>query len=403
MPKPEHEPLGNSQLPQAGLPLWNLGFRPFFMGAAYFGALSVALWIYIYRSGAALYPQTVSPSLWHAHELLFGYVLAVIAGFLLTATKNWTGKQTLHRAPLAWLFFLWLAARLSLLVGAIPLAISAALDLAFIVWLFIAIAGPIIAARQKRQYAILGKLVFLLCCNALFYLDALGAINGVAYPAIYTTLYVVIGLILMMSRRLIPFFVEAGVGYKIQLRNSTTVDLASLFVFLGFFLCEVFFPSSGYQYFFAGLLVPILSIRAWWWYTPGVLKKPLLISLYLAYLGIVFGFVLFALVPLTAITPLLAVHMLTIGGIGLVTVSMMARVSWGHSGRNIQEPPKILGWIFTGLLLAALTRVLAPLFSKLSYPEWVVFSASLWVVSLLCFALVYTPIWLRQRIDRQYG
>lgn len=388
---------------QVGAPLWNLGFRPFFMGAAYFGALSIALWVWTYRYGIAIYPDSISASLWHAHELLYGYALAVITGFLLTATKNWTGQQTLHRAPLAGLFFLWLAARISLMVSAVPLSVSAVLDLAFNSWLFLAIALPIIATRQKKQYAIVGKLIFLLVCNSLFYLEALGFLAEVARPAVYVTLYVIIGLILMMCRRLIPSFIESGVGYKVTLRNSTPIDLASLLLFLGFFTAECFFATTGYQYIFAGLLVPILTIRAWWWFTPGILTKPMLLSLYGAYLAMVVGFTLFALVPISPVTPLLAMHALTISGIGLITVSMMARVSLGHSGRNVNEPPKVMAYVFIGLVLAALVRVVGPLLWLSAYQSWIIISASLWIFCLLAFALTYTPIWLRPRVDGRYS
>ncbi|MEH6609326.1 MAG: NnrS family protein [Halioglobus sp.] len=388
---------------QMGAPLWNLGFRPFFMGAAYFGALSVVLWAWSYRYGIPIYPNSISPSLWHAHELLYGYALAVIAGFLLTATKNWTGQQTLHRAPLAGLFFLWLAARLSLLTGVIPLALSAALDVLFNTWLFMAIAIPIIGTRQKKQYAILGKLIFLLVCNCLFYLEALGLMSDVARPTMHVTLYVIIGLVLMMCRRLIPFFIEAGVGYKVTLQNSTQMDLASLFLFLGFFIAECFFNVTGYQYVFAALLIPVLAIRAWWWFTPGIFGKPMLLSLYGAYLAIVFGFTLFALVPISSVTPLLAMHVLTIGGIGLITVSMMGRVSLGHSGRSIHEPPKAFAYLFIGLAMAAVVRVAGPLLFVSAYQQWILLSAVLWVLSLLTFAVVCTPIWLRPRVDGKYG
>jgi uncharacterized protein involved in response to NO len=388
---------------QVGAPLWNLGFRPFFMGAAYFGALSIALWAWSYRYGVPVYPGVLSPSLWHAHELLYGYAVAVIAGFLLTATKNWTERQTLYRAPLVGLFVLWLAARLSLLVGVIPLAFSAALDILFNALLFTAIAVPLIATRQTKQYAILGKLIFLLVCNSLFYLDALELMSGVARQSIYVTLYVIIGLILMMGRRLIPFFIERGVGYKLTLKNSKPIDVASLILFLGFFIVECFFTASGVQTVFAGLLVPILAIRAWWWFTPGILRKPMLLSLYGAYLAIVSGFGLFALVPVSSVTPLLAMHVLTIGGIALITVSMMARVSLGHSGRSIHEPPKLLSYIFIGVVLATVLRVAGPLLFVSAYQQWILLSSIVWVICYLSFAVLFTPVWLRPRVDGQYG
>lgn len=385
-----------------GYAIWNLGFRPFFFGASWFAAFNMLLWLWIYRTGVQVYPAAFGQTLWHAHELLFGYATAVIAGFLLTASKNWTGRQTLHRTPLACLFVLWLAARIMLITPGVPPWIPALLDISFNAWLLIAVSVPIIATRQSRQYAILGKLIFVLACNTLFYADLLGLTEGFARPAMFTMLYVVVGLILMMCRRLIPFFVERGVGYPVTLKNSRVADLASLFLFLGFFVAEVFFTGSSWVAIFAGLLVPVLAIRAWWWYTPGVFSKPLLWSLFIAYLAIVLGFLLYALVPF-GVMPSLAMHALTVGGIGLITVAMMARVSWGHSGRNIQSPPKVLGWIFAGLAVSLLARVLGPMFLPQAYLVWILLAGALWSASCLVFAASYTPVWLGPRTDGRYG
>ncbi|MDC1287965.1 NnrS family protein [Gammaproteobacteria bacterium] len=385
------------------LPIWNLGFRPFFLGAAYFGAASISVWLWTVQGGTQLYPVGLAASYWHAHEMLFGYAAAVIAGFLLTATRNWTGRQTLHRAPLAALFTLWLLARVTLLLDAVPPWCSAALDIAFNIWLLAAVATPIIAERQLRQYPILGKLVFLLACNLVFYAELLGYVSGLARTALYVTLYVIIGLILMMCRRLIPAFTQSGVGYAKAPRNSRKIDLASLLLYLGFFVAEVFFTGSRWSALFAGVLAPVLAVRACWWFTPGILRKPLVWGLHLAYLSLVAGFALFALVPFTGVSGSLAMHTMTVGGVGLVTVAMMARVSWGHSGRDLQHPPVLLAGIFSLLLLAAISRVAGPMLTSGYYNVWLLLAGVFWVAALLSFALRYTPVWLSARPDGKYG
>ncbi|MBT8137420.1 MAG: NnrS family protein [Gammaproteobacteria bacterium] len=385
----------------AGLAIWNLGFRPFFLGAGLFAAVGMALWLVVYGIGVPLYPPGVALTQWHAHEMLFGYTLAVIAGFLLTAVKNWTGLQTPHRAPLAGLFVLWLVARVANHSGAAMLAIGTAADLLFNGLLIVAITLPVARSGQWKQMAVVGKLILLALLNVLFYLDAWDQFDRGAFFAVYGAFYTVLALILMMMRRLIPFFVERGVDVK--LKNSKFLDLASLVLFVELMISELFGIWVGPTLWVAAALFVIHLVRLVMWYTPRIWRRPLLWSLYLAYAMIVAGFALFALTPWLGVPKLLALHAFAVGGMGIVTLGMMSRVSLGHTGRDLHEPPLLVAIGCVLVAGAALVRVIGPLVDAAHYTVWVDVSGGLWILGFAGFAAAYAPILLRPRVDGRYG
>ena len=220
--------------------IFNLGFRIFFLGAGFFAVISIALWSAIYLFNIAIPIDAVSSFQWHAHEMIYGYAVAVIAGFLLTAVKNWTGVQTLYGKPLMLLFFLWLGARVLFLFGTMYIEIAAIVDSLFLLLLAVAIAYPIIKVKQWGQMGILSKVILLLIFNVFFYLGAMGILSEGIYWGIYGGIYLVVGLILMMGRRVVPFFIERGVGYPVTLYNSRFIDISSLVLFILFFIADIF-------------------------------------------------------------------------------------------------------------------------------------------------------------------
>tara|TARA_R110001592_G_scaffold7190_2_gene40555 strand:+ start:3244 stop:4452 length:1209 start_codon:yes stop_codon:yes gene_type:complete len=393
--------------------IFNLGFRVFFAGAGVFSFISIACWLVIYASlnGAlsigsvlAFFEfKTISPFQWHAHEMIYGYSLAVISGFLLTAVKNWTGIQTIHGYPLALLFGLWALARILWLAGDQYIFIAAFFDIFFIVCLCFAVASPIIATKQWRQMAILSKLFLLGLGNLAFYLEAFSYLEGGIQLAIYGGLYLVIGLILTIGRRIIPLFVENGVPYEVSLFNSKWLDMTSLFGFLGFFITEVFLSIDNLSIMFAGLMFIITSIRIIGWYTPGIWAKPLLWCFYLALFFIDLGFLLFVLAHLLDISPFLSVHAFAVGAIGIITMGMMARVSTGHTGRSLKNIPKTLLLALLILSAGAVVRVLLPLIAPDFSPIWVLLSGLLWLVSFGLFIFTFLPYWTQARVDQKYG
>lgn len=377
-----------------------LGFRPFFLGASALSVTTVGLWLGVYRFDLPMSFVTLSPTLWHAHELIFGYAMAVIAGFLLTAVRNWTGMPTPRGPKLLVLLSLWATARIALCFGDAFVAVAAASDLAFVTALSIGIIIPIWQSKQWRQLAILSKLVLLGLANLLFYAGSLGYLEQGGRWGVYTGLYLVIALILTMGRRVIPGFIERGVGYSVALRNRRWIDLSSMALFVLFFVLDTFTSFKGIAGWIALTLFVLHSIRTAGWHTYGIWAKPLLWSLYLAYLFITLGFGLYALNALANIGAyLLGIHAFAVGGIGVITMSMMARVSLGHTGRDVHAPSGSMRWALALVCLAAVVRVLVPMADTQHYPDLIVLSAIFWICGFLLFVRVHYPILTRPRLD----
>lgn len=387
-----------------GIAILNLGFRPFFTGATVFAVLSMLAWVGMYTFGMPWSQAALPAMLWHAHEMIFGYGMAVIAGFLLTAVKNWTGVQTLHGIPLLLLFLLWLAARLLLLAGgAAGLVWAALVDGLFNLLLVAALAWPIFKVRQFKQFGILSKVILLMLANLLFYAGVLEIYPWGAQAGMYSGAYLILALIFVMSRRVLPFFIERGVGQPVTLTNRAWLDGASLFLFLAFWLADIFKPDSLLVAWLAGALCVLHVIRLAGWYAAGIWGKPLLWVLYVAYAAVAIGFALKVAVYVFGISPFIPLHAFTYGGIGLFTLGMMARVTLGHTGRNILEPPATTGWIFVLLLIGSVVRVVLPLLDAAHYLLWIEISQVFWILAFTLFAWVFVPMLWQPRTDGQFG
>ena len=384
--------------------LFQLGFRPFFLGAGMIAVLFMILWTASYSFGWAHNFPRMSSIHWHAHEMLYGYAMAVIAGFLLTAVCNWTGQPALQGNGLMLPFLFWLAARLA---SMLDLAVSPWLmlicDLGFWILLSVAVMKPILKVRQWRQSGILAKLLLLGFSNLAFYAGIMGWFADGIRWGLYGGLYLIIGLVLTMGRRVIPFFTERGVGYSVELKNSNWLDLCGIVIFLFFFAWELFFPGSVYSAHFALALFTIHAIRVSGWLTPGIWKKPLLWSLFAAYFFMISGFLLHAGNRYFGWNPFLAVHAFAMGGIGLISLSMMARVSLGHSGRSIHEPPSNLTYALALLISGVIFRVFFPLLWSEEYLTWIALAQVFWILAFGIFLLLYYPILTRPRIDGLRG
>jgi len=203
----------------------------------------------------------------------------------------------------------------------------------------------------------------------------------------------------MIGRRVIPLFIEKGVGYAVQVRNWRWIDISSTVLFIAFWFFASFTEMDVYSAGLAIVLFLILSLRLWGWHTPGIWKKPLLWILYLAQGFIVLGFLLIALTYMFDITPYLAVHAFAVGGIGMMTIGMMSRVSLGHTGRDISVLPPL---VFPALLLslaAAVVRVLFPLLIPDYDSVWIGASQLLWIAAFMIFLWIYTPILISHRLE----
>ncbi|MBT3196725.1 MAG: NnrS family protein [Gammaproteobacteria bacterium] len=387
--------------------LFQLGFRPFFLGAALYSLVAILLWTLIYSSGWT--PDWIqrwgSPFWWHGHEMIFGYGAAVVAGFLLTASKNWTGVQTLRFTPLALLFSCWLLARILPWIGVIPMVVPAVLDLLFLLLLSAAVTHPLYKARQWDQIRIFStKMSLLFVANLFFYLGLFGIFEGGQRLGLYGGIYLILALVLTMGRRVIPFFIEKGVDGTIQLTQSRLLDLSSLWLFLFFVAADLFAPQYPLA---AGLLAAALMgvhlIRFYNWYTPQIWGKPLLWILMVGYGWMILGFLFKSLSTLGLLSPFIALHAFTYGAIGLITLGMMARVSLGHTGHNIFNPPAGLNLIFLLITAGSVVRVLLPLLLPSATMSLMLVSQLLWAAAFILFLHNHTLLLIRPRVDGRPG
>jgi len=383
--------------------LLHLGFRPFFLAAGSYAAIGMGVWAYFYYNRIPFSPSHIPALAWHAHEMIYGYVMAVISGFLLTSVRNWTGMQTLRNGWLLGLVLLWLAARvLSLATISEARALMAAFDIAFNLALITAIGIPLVKARQWKQMSIWSKLWFLLAGNAMFYAGLFGWLKNGVQLGLYTGLFILLSLILLMGRRVIPFFIEKRTAAD-HLVNRKWVDLASLVLVLVFLVVEVYWPLPRVAGITAWLLFALHLLRMAGWYTRDIWKSPMLWVLYLGYGWLVLAFLLRGLMMFLPIDPMWFAHAIAAGGIGMITLGMMARVSLGHTGREVYRHPPVVGWAFALVGIAAVFRVLLPMAMPASTRTFVLLSQLGWIAGFSLFVFVYLPYLVQPRVDGRYG
>ena len=380
--------------------LFEIGFRPFFLGAGVFAVISIGLWskVYLFQFDVSTAPLSVFQ--WHAHEMIFGYALAVVAGFLLTAVANWTGLPTSSGKPLMLMFMLWCAARVLYLFGTDFLILAGLLDLLFVLQLLVSITIPIIRKRLWPRMAVVSKVMLLLVFNIVFLLGALGYVEEGARLGIYGGLFLIIGLILTVGKNLVPFFIARGVGYQVTITSFRWLDIASLIMFLVFFVLELTATSQSVSGALALALFVVNTVRLSQWHTKGIWVKPLLWGLYISYAFICLGFLLMGLHYFAGVSKYLAIHAFAVGGVALITLSMMSRVAIGHTGRDIAKPHMLVKVAFVLLILCATARVLLPLAMPSLTFVWMQLSFLLWLGAFSSFLWVYTPMLLSPRIDR---
>ena len=373
---------------------WNKGFRPFFLGAAAYAAIAMADWLAVYLLGLPIELERVSVYQWHAHNMIFGYAAAVIAGLLLTIVYEWTGLPAAHGPGLAVLFGLWLLARLLTTDGSSFVPFAAAADLAFLAGLLLAIASAFLRVRQQRQAPVILLLGLFLVADLLFWLGAAGWLPDGARLGVHGGLYVALGMVLYMGRRVIPFFTTRGVGYEVHLRIERWVDYGMTGLFPLFMLSELLLPLHPLGAGLAAALLYLNSRRVMGWYTLGIWQRPLLWGLFASFIMVNLGFLLRALMPFTTVPPLLPVHAFALGGIGIITVSLMARVTLAQADRDVDRPPRYVAVIIAGMILAAVARIFLPLAAPGAHSVWILVTGVIWIISFLLFTMAFAPMLL---------
>jgi len=383
--------------PPQGFALWQLGFRPFYLLASVFAALSIGLWAAQF-AGWLPVPYLAGP-VWHAHEMLFGFTLAVVVGFLFTAGRNWSNRPTPTGVPLALLAGLWVAGRVLVLT---PFGWAAAVvDTAFPLAAAVALAIPFWASRNKRNYFFVGLLVLMGAANLAIHLSQLGVITLPPFIGIQIGLDVVLFIMAVMGGRVIPMFTNNGVPGAGAVRHDVVerVALASVLVLLAADLLHL-----------EGLVLTIVALAAalahgvrWALWKPWkTLRTPLVWVLHLAYAWIVVHLALRAAATLGWVSPSLATHALTVGAIGGLIIGMMTRTARGHTARMLQADRFDVA-SYALVALAAFTRVCIPLVAPGASMQAIVGSAVLWSAGFAVYAVRYWPVLSRPRLDGKPG
>jgi uncharacterized protein involved in response to NO len=387
------------QAPPKGFAPFALGFRPFFLAAGVFAVLLLGLWLLVLRGW--IDTGSLPPAVWHGHEMLFGYTVAVIAGFLLTAVQNWTGLRTPSGTPLAALFLLWLAGRVVFLVPDIPAGLAAAVDILFLPILTVVLARSLLKTKQLHNYPFPLLLLALTAANALIHMEALGWTRDTATPGLHLAAYVIVVMVVVMGGRVIPSFTDNKL--RTRARRWKAVEWLTPAATLVALAAALLAPESHVTALLAAAASAIHFVRLAGWHTRKLWSVPLLWILHLGYGWIVLGFALLALssagMPEAGSS---ALHAFTAGGIGVLTLGMMARVSLGHSGRLL-EPAPAMTLAFVAVNVAALIRVALPLLFPAAYAQWIEVAGLAWILAFGIFVTVYAPILLRPRVDGKPG
>lgn len=394
-------PLLNIEEPPAATPrgfaLFALGFRPFYLLASVFAALSIPLWA-LQFSGLLGRPYLAGP-LWHAHEMLFGFTLAVIVGFLFTAGRNWANLPTPTGWKLAALAALWIAARVLVLT---PWAAAAAVaNVAFPLAAAVGLAVPFIKARNKRNYFFVGLLVMLAAAAAFVHLSQMGLVAAPAGLGIQVALDVVLFIVAVMGGRVIPMFTNNGVPGA-QATRKPAVEKAALGAVLALLAADTI-GLTGAPLAAVALIACVAHAWRWLLWQPWkTLRVPLVWVLHLACLWLPIHLALRAGSEFGWVPPSLATHALTVGAIGGLIIGMVTRTARGHTGRPLRADRYEVA-CYLLVLLAAAVRVGVPLAAPDRTLPAVLGSAALWSAGFGLYAIRYWPVLSRPRVDGRPG
>lgn len=382
-----------------GLTLLALGFRPFFLAAGIAAALLMGLWLAM-LAGWLPADGYYGAAGWHAHEMLFGYAAAVIAGFLLTAVRNWTGMDTLAGPGLGALVLLWLAARIAPLLP-VPRIVVALLDLAFLPLLAASLFQPLWLGTNRANRVFLALMAGMWLASLLVHLQALGLAEATAFKGNRLMLDLVLLTLLVVSGRVMPFFTKGGVPGAQPVVRPMVEHLTFLLATLAA-IANLVAPWPIASGLLTCMLACVQVVRLAGWHDPRAWRNPILAVLYAGYLWLIAGYALDGLAGLGLLPPYPALHALTTGAVGVFTLGMMARVTLGHTGRTMRSC-HLTNFAFVVVNLAAVVRVLLPLLLPESYILWLNLSGTLWILAFVLFLWIHASMLTAPRVDGRPG
>jgi uncharacterized protein involved in response to NO len=381
-----------------GPAILSYGFRPFFLLGAIWSALAVAIWLPI-LAGSLTLPIAFSAVDWHVHELLYGYLPAIAAGFLLTAVPNWTGRLPVTGMPLLALLIVWVAGRLAMLISAWVGALTAAtIDLLFLATLACVIGREIIHGSSKQNLKILALIGLLLVGNVVFHLESMRLGGSNAYGT-RIGIGTAVLLITVIGGRIIPSFTRNWLARRPAGSMPTAFNRFDVIAIAGGAAAIALWvvAPSHYATAMLALLAAVLhAIRLTRWAGYRTLREPLVVVLHVAYAFVPIGFLLVSssVVLPTLITPTGALHCWTAGAIGLMTLAVMTRASLGHAGQSLTAtvPTQL---VYLAVVIAAAARIIAAL--DIARAPLLPLAAIAWVAAFGGFALIYWPLLTRFR------
>lgn len=378
-------------------PFWGRGFRPFFMAGSLYAIFNILIWTGFYTGHVVPPAVFADPVIWHAHEMIYGFVMAIVAGFLLTAVANWTGGAPVRQIQLIVLCGLWLAGRVAMNIGGLPVWALFAAELSFIPALAISLSLPLLKSWNTRNFIFLGLLAVMLVCDIVF-------LTTQSRMPLYIALLLVLMMISLIGGRVIPSFTVAAMrrrGMDIRIHDQYTLDSIALLLLAAVaVVLLVFGPASPVFAIvcFVAAFAHLLRMRRY--HTLLAFKDPMLWILHLGYGWLGAGLVLAGLSVFgIGIFPA-ALHAITVGSIGSMTLGMMCRVTLGHTGRELTAGGLTV-FSFFMMQLAAVLRVFGPVFLPEHYTVWVVSSGLLWSGCFALYFLSYAPMLWLPRPDRQ--
>jgi len=383
-------------LSRTGPVLFSYGFRPFFLGGALWAIAAMGLWIAAI-TGHITIAETYGAPNWHAHEMLFGFASAVLAGFLLTAVPNWTGRLPVSGWPLAGLFALWCAGRIALLASdTIGVAVAATIDALFLPVLLAICTREVVAGRKWKDLKVMAGLAALSLANALYHVAAIHGGHDPMATRLAVAAYVV--LVMIVGGRIIPSFTRNRLnkfGRTDFPVPYNTYDMVVILAGTGAFGLWAVLPEHPATAAAGAVAAALHCIRLHRWRGWTVARDRILVILHIAYIFIPLGLLAISLSASGYLAERSVLHLLSVGAIACMMLAVMTRASLGHTGRALVAS-KLTVASYAALILCALVRPLADILPDLS-PALYAASGLLWMVAFSLYCLEYAPILARKR------
>lgn len=385
-------------LARTGPVVLSYGFRPFFLGAAIWGAMAMVLWIVEVSLGLGLGGASGGGA-WHAHEMLFGYTSAALAGFLLTAIPNWTGRLPVSGRPLLGLFALWTAGRLALLwPSALGEVAAVAIDASFLPVLFLICAREIVAGRKWKDLKVLAALFALASANGFFHYGNI-VLGEVALPS-RLAIGAYMMLIMIIGGRILPSFTSNWLKKRGSTRMPASYDqfdTAALLVALVALLAWTTRPDDPITGLVCMSAAILHGIRLFRWRGWATAAEGLVLVLHLAYAFVVLSLLALAAAAFELLDPVAALHVATVGSIGTMTLAVMTRATRGHTGLELHASGMTIV-SYGAMLVAGAIRPLTAVLPELR-SEIIELAGAAWMLAFVLYVIEYGPVLLNKRKD----